>query len=119
MNKIQFYIPKSERIPTDLRLCVQRSAEKEVLVDDVYVTYKRIYKVGLPSESGFLFRISLKDEKEAMRIAEEIVQIMKADREELQHGVSLQTVSLAVIPQEERYRIDTLIRWKYRVHDSY
>ena len=118
MNKIQFYIPKSERIPTDLRLCVRKSTEKEVLVDDVYVTYKRIYNVGLPSESGFLFRISLKDEKEAMRIAEEIVQIMKADREESQRGVSLRTVTLAVIPQEERYRIDTLIRWKYRVHDS-
>lgn len=119
MYKIQFYIPKSERIPTDLRLCVQRSAEKEMLVDDVYVTYKRIYNVGLPSESGFLFRVSLKDEKEAMRIAEEIVQIMKADREELQHGVSCQTVSLSVVPQEEKYRIDTLVKWKYVIHDSY
>lgn len=112
MNKIQFYIPKSERIPTDLRLCVRRSAEKEVLVDDVYVTYERI-------ESGFLFRISLKDEKEAMRIAEEIVQIMKADHDESQHGVTWQTVSLAVVPQDERYGIDTLIEWKYRVRDSY
>lgn len=119
MNKIQFYIPKSERIPTDLRLCVRRSAEKEVLVDGVYVTYERIYKVGLPSESGFLFRISLKDEKEAMRIAEEIAQIMKADHDEAQHGVTWQTVSLAVVPQDERYRIDTLIKWKYRVRDSY
>ena len=82
MNKIQFYVPKDERIPTDLRLRVPKSVEKEVLVDDVYVTYRRI-------ENGFLFRISLKDEVEAMRIAKEIVQIMKADRKEAQHGVSL------------------------------
>lgn len=112
MNKIQFYIPNDEQIPTDLRLCVQKSAEKEVLVDDVYVTYRRI-------ESGFLFRISLKDEKEAMRIAKEIVQVMKEDHDESQHGVSWQTVSLAVVPQEERYRIDTIVEWKYRVRDSY
>jgi hypothetical protein len=112
INKIQFYIPKDERIPTDLRLCVRRSAEKEVLVDDVYVTYRRI-------ESGFLFIISLKDEEEAMRIAEDIVQVMKEDHDESQHGVSWRTVSLSVIPQEERYRIDTLVEWKYRVRDSY
>jgi hypothetical protein len=112
MNKIQFYIPKDERIPTDLRLCVQRSAEKEIFVDDVYVTYKRI-------EGGFLFIISLKDEEEAMRIAEDIVQVMKKDHDESQHGVSWRTVSLSVVPQEERYRIDTLVEWKYRVRDSY
>ena len=112
MNKIQFYVPKDERIPTDLRLCVPKSVEKEVFVDDVYVTYRRI-------ENGFLFRISLKDEKEAMRVAEEIVQVMKEDHDESQYGVSQQTVSLDIVPQEKRYKNSILVEWKYRVRDSY
>ena len=112
MYKIQFYIPKDERIPTDLRLCVPKSVEKDVFVDDVYVTYRRI-------ENGFLFIISLKDEEEAMRIAKDIVRVIKEDHDEPQHGVSWRTVSLAVVPQEERYRIDTIVEWKYRVRDSY
>ena len=102
MSEIKFYIPKDERIPTGLRL----------YADDVYVTYER-------TESGFLFRILTEDEKKAMEIAKEIVQIMKADHDESQHGVSWQTVSLAVVPQDERYRINTIIEWKYRVRDSY
>lgn len=102
MADIRFYIPNNETIPTDLRL----------YVDDVYVTYKRI--IG-----GFLFRISLDDEEKAMEVAKAIVQQIIREHDESQHGVSWRTVSLEIIPQEERYRIDTAIEWKYRVRDSY
>lgn len=102
MSNIRFYIPKGETIPTDLRL----------YVDDVYVEYERI-------NSGFAFHILLNDEDKAMDIAKEITEQMKREHDESQHGVSWRTVSLEAIPQNERYKIDTLIHWKYRVRDSY
>ncbi len=102
MSNIRFYIPSDETIPTDLRL----------YVDDVYVTYER-------TNNGFLFRILLDDEADALKIAEEIVAQMKREHDESQHGVSWRTVSLKVIPQDERYKIDTLVEWIYRVRDSY
>lgn len=102
MSEINFYIPNDETIPTDLRL----------YVDDIYVTYER-------TNGGFTFHISLDDEEKAMEVAKEIVQKMIREHDESQHGVSWRTVSLQVIPQENRYKIDTLIEWKYRVRDSY
>ena len=102
MSEINFYIPNDETIPTDLRL----------YVDDIYVTYER-------TNGGFIFHISLDDEEKAMEVAKEIVQKMIREHDESQHGVSWRTVSLQVIPQEDRYKIDTLIEWKYRVRDSY
>lgn len=102
MSDIRFYIPKSETIPTGLRL----------YVDDVYVTYERIKK-------GFVFRIFVEDEAEAMNIAEKIVQQMILDHDESQHGVSWETVSLMVVPQEARYKMCTIINWEYRIRDSY
>lgn len=102
MTNIRFYIPNGETIPTDLRL----------YVDDVYVEYERI--IG-----GFLFLVLLDDEEKAMEVVKAIVQQMIREHDESQHGVSWRTVSLEIIPQEERYRIDTMIEWKYRVRDSY
>lgn len=102
MSEIKFYIPNDETIPTDLRL----------YVDDVYVTYER-------TKGGFTFHILLDDEEKAMEVAKEIVQKMIREHDESQYGVSWRTVSLQVIPQEDRYKIDTLIEWKYRVRDSY
>lgn len=102
MSDIRFYIPKNETIPTDLRL----------YVGDVYVTYERI-------DNGFAFRILLDDESRAMEIAKKIVSQMKTEHDESQHGVSWRTISLEVVPQDERYKIDTLIEWKFRVRDSY
>lgn len=102
MKKIKFYIPEYETIPTDLRL----------FVNDVYVTYKRI-------PGGFAFRVLLDDEDKAMEIVKEIVQQIKFEHDESQHGVSWRTISLEVIPQDKRYKIDTLIEWKYRIRDSY
>lgn len=102
MSDIKFYIPEGETIATDLTL----------YVGDVYVTYERI-------KGGFAFHILLDDEEKAMEVAKEIVQKMISEHDEWQHGVSWRTVSLEIIPQEERYKIDTLIEWKYRVRDSY
>ena len=102
MTDIRFYIPEDETIPTDLRL----------YVGDVYVKYHRI-------DYGFRFEILLDDENEAMKIAEEIVNKIKYEHDEPQHGVSLRTKSLVVVPQEERYKIGTIIDWEYYVRDSY
>ena len=102
MADIRLYIPDDETIPTDLRL----------YVGNVYVKYERI-------GGGFRFYILLDDEQQAMEVAKEIVQQMKHEHDESQHGVSWVTVSLEVVPQDERYRIDTIIDWKYRVRDTY
>ena len=101
-SDIRFYIPENETIPTALRL----------YVGDVYVTYERIH-------GGFRFSIDTKDEAEAMEIAKKIVQRMKSEHDESQHGVSWRTLSLEIVPQDERYKINTIIDWKYRVRDSY
>ena len=102
VDNIQFYIPKDETIPTALRL----------YVGDIFVTYERIH-------GGFRFYIDTKDETEAMEIAKKIVQKMKNEHDESQHGVSWRTVSLEIVSQEERYRFETIVDWKYRVKDSY
>ena len=102
MTDIRFYVPKSETIPTDLRL----------YVGDIYVEYERI-------NNGFRFCVLLDDEEEAMKIAEQIVAQMKQDHDEPQHGISWRTVSLEIEPREERYKVGTNIVWKYRVRDSY
>ena len=102
MSDIKFYIPDDETIPTELRL----------YVGDVYVTYEK-------TMGGFIFHILLDDEEKAMEVAKEIVQKMIREHDESQHGVSWETVSLKVIPQEVRYKIGTLIEWKYQVRDSY
>ena len=102
MSKIKFYIPKDETIPTDLRL----------YVGDIYVHYERI-------KSGFRFHIDVDDEDKAIDVAKEIAEKMKREHDESQHGVSWRTVSLGVVPQDERYRINTIVDWIYRVRDSY
>lgn len=101
-SDIRFYIPKDETIPTALLL----------YVGDVFVRYERIH-------GGFRFYIDTKDETEAMEIAEKIVQKMEFEHDESQHGVSWRTLSLEIVPQDERYKIDTIVDWKYRVRDSY
>ena len=100
--KIEFYIPKNETIPTDLRL----------LVDNIYVTYERIV-------NGFRFIVSTEDEDFANKIVGEIIAKIKEEHEEPEHGVSWRTVSIETVPQDERYKLGTIIEWKYRVRDSY
>ena len=101
-DNIKFFIPEYETIPTALLL----------YVGDIFVRYERIH-------GGFRFHIDTKDEVEAMEIAEKITQKMKLEHDESQHGVSWHTVSLKIVPQEERYKINTIVDWKYRVRDSY
>ena len=102
MSEIRFYIPEGETIPTDL----------QVYVDDVYVGYERI-------KGGFRFRTLLDDDDRALEIVGEIAQTMIREHNESEHGVSWRTVSLEVVPQEERYKLGTVIDWKYRVRDWY
>ena len=102
MDDIRFYIPDGEKSPTDLRL----------YVGGVYVNYERI-------EGGFRFYILLDDEQQAMEVTKKIVQQMKNEHNESQHGVSWVTISLEAVPQDDRYRMGTIIDWKYRVRDTY
>lgn len=102
-NDIRFYIPESETIPTDLAL----------YVGNVYVKYERL------KACTFRFNILTDDEGEAMEIAQKIANQMMADHDEAHHGVTWETVSLEIVPQEERFQIDTIVDWKYRIRDSY
>lgn len=100
--KIEFYISKGETIPTDLRL----------KVDGNQIEYERV-------KNGFLFKTLIDDEEEALEIVSEIVKQIKREHDEPEHGISWRTVSLSVVPQEDRYKIGTWVRWEYRVRDSY
>lgn len=102
-DDIRFYIPEGEKIPTGLKL----------YVGDIYVEYKRL------DGCTFRFLIGTDDEDEALKVAQKIVNQMIADYDDPKHGVSRRTVSLEIVPQEERFRIDTIVDWKYRVRDSY
>ena len=102
MNEIKFFIPKDETIPTDLRL----------YVGDIYVEYERIH-------SGFRFHIDTDDEDKAIEIAKEITDTMKREHDDSRHGVSWRTISLNIVEQDERYKLFTIVDWKYRVRDSY
>jgi hypothetical protein len=97
---IEFYIPKDEKIPTDLRL----------KVDDVDVKYERI-------SGGFRFYIFVDSDERALEIAKAITQQMIRDHDESQHGVSWRTVSMEIVDDEWKFR--RIIDWKYRVRDSY
>lgn len=102
MSDIRFYIPEGETVPTDLRL----------KVGETDVTYERI-------RSGYRFYIHMDDEEEALKIAEQITQRIRNEQSEPQHGVTWVTVAMCVVKQEERYRIGTIVDWKYRVRDVY
>ena len=102
MADIKFYIPEGESIPTDLRLYVGEN----------YVKYER-------TVNGFLFKTLIDDEDDAMKVVQQIVNKMKSEHDESDHGVSWRTISLSVVPQDERYKIGVWVEWKYRVRDSY
>lgn len=97
---IEFYIPKDEKIPTDLRL----------IVDGVDVIYDRI-------DGGFRFQILVETDEQALEIAQEITQQMIRDHDDSRHGVSWRTVSLEIIEDSWKWR--RIVEWKYRVRDSY
>jgi len=101
-SDIRFYIPESETIPTELRL----------YVGDILVTYEKKNK-------GFIFYINLENQEKALEVAKTITQQIILEHDESQHGVTWETVSLKAIPQEERYKLGTIVEWKYRIRDSY
>lgn len=100
--KIEFYMPKGETIPTDLML----------KVDGNQIKYERV-------KNGFLFKTLIDDEEKAFEIVREIVEQIKTEHDEPEHGVSWRTVSLSVVPQEEWCWVGTWVKWEYRVRDSY
>lgn len=101
MSDIRFYIPENESIPTALRL----------KVDDVDVTYRKI------DSGGFEFVIDVDSDEKAMDIGNRIIEIMKSEHDESQHGVSWRTVSVSLIPLP--WDFQRIVLWKYRVRDSY
>lgn len=97
---IEFYIPKDETIPTDLRL----------KVDGIDVYYERI-------KGGFRFYVYVDSDEKALDIVEAIAGQMISDHDESQHGVSWCTVSMEVTTDTWGFR--RIVDWKYRVRDSY
>lgn len=100
VGEIKFYYPDNLTIPTDLRL----------KVGDIYVEYERI-------PGGFKFIIDVTDEDIAMAVVERIIDQMKYEHSEPEHGISWRTISVAVT--SDTNSIYTVIEWKYRVRDSY
>ena len=98
--KIEFYIPKDEKIPTDLRL----------KVDGIDVYYERI-------KGGFRFYVYVDSDEKALEIVKAITEQMIFDHDESQHGVSWRTVSIEIA--EDTWWFKRIIDWKYRVRDSY
>ena len=99
-TSIKFYIPDDETIPTELRL----------YVGDVYVTYER-------TNGGYDFNVLIDDEVKAIEVVKQIVRRM--EHQSYDHGAEWRTESLDIVPQEGRYKVGTLVRWKYRIRDSY
>lgn len=99
---IKFYIPKNERIPTQLQL----------KVNDIYVEYER-------TVSGFRFKINTEDETEALAIATDIAGMMIQDHDESEHGVSWRTTSFRIVDIGRQNTGFTWVDWSYRVRDSY
>lgn len=98
--KIEFYIPKDEKIPTDLRL----------KVDGIDVCYERI-------KGGFRFYVYVDSDEKALEIVKAIAEQMIFDHDESQHGVSWRTVSMEIT--EDTWGFRRIVDWKYRVRDSY
>lgn len=100
---VEFYIPKSQRIPTELRL----------KVDGKQVTYRR-----LQDAFGYDFCFySGETVEEAMDITKELAEIMCA--QSYDHGSEWRIVSMEPVQQCERYKIGETIRVLFRVRDSY
>ena len=97
---IEFYIPKGEKIPTDLRL----------KVDGIEVYYERI-------KGGFRFYVYVDSDENALEIVKAIAEQMIFDHDESRHGVSWCTLSFEVTRDEWGFR--RIVDWRYRVRDSY
>lgn len=100
--KIDFYIPKSEKIPTDLRL----------YADGHYVRYRR-----LDDCFGYDFMFC-NDETadEAVSLTKGIASVI-CDQS-YDHGAQWRVVSISVLEQDDRYKIGEIVRVIFRVRDA-
>ena len=93
---------KGEIIPT--RMVIR--------VDGVEVIYN-----PLPDKFGYNFCMpSIEDEKKAIEIAESIATVM--ENQSYDHGASWRRTSVEIVPQNERYKIGTIVRVLFRVRDA-
>lgn len=99
MRDIKFFVPTGRTIPTSL----------ELDVDDTRVSYERI-------DGGFKFVVWEADTDKALDIVRDIVERIKFEHDEPEHGVSWRTVSIGIVDTADWY---VVIEWKYRVRDSY
>lgn len=100
---IKFYIPKSQTVPTQLR----------VVADGHHVYYDKV-----PDGFGYDFQFfGGVTEEEASKIVDEIVSIMC--NQSYDHGSEWRVDSKEVVKQEERYYCGPIIRVMFRVRDSY
>lgn len=101
--KIDFYIPKSEKIPTKLRL----------YADGHYVTYQK-----LDDCLGYDFNFfSDVEANEAVALSKTIASVM-CDQS-YDHGAQWRIVSISVLDQEDRYKLGEIVRVIFRVRDAY
>jgi len=100
--KIEFYVPKSEKVPTQLRL----------YVDGHYVRYNRLDN-ALGYDFMFLSEVNA---DEAIALTKEIAAVMC--NQSYDHGVQWRVVSMEVLEQEERYKIGEIIRVIFRARDA-
>ena len=100
---VEFYIPKYQRIPTELRL----------KVDGKQVIYCR-----LQDAFGYNFYFyNGETVEEAMYIAKELADIMCW--QSYDHGSQWCITSMEPVQQNDRYKIGEIIRVLFRVRDSY
>ena len=100
--KIEFYIPKDEKVPTQLRM----------YADGHYVIYNRLEdRFGY----DFMFMGDVSAD-EAVDLAKEIASVM-CDQS-YDHGAQWRVVSVDVLEQEERYKIGEIVRVIFRVRDA-
>ncbi len=100
--KIEFYIPKNEKIPTSLRLDVDGKQVKYNRVKDIF---------------AYDFHFFGQTEEKSLEIAEEIARVMCY--QSYDHGQSWRVADIAIMEQEERYAVGVIVRVEFRIRDSY
>lgn len=99
---VEFYIPKSETIPTKLVL----------RVDGEPVYYCRLH-----DQFGYDFEYLGITEEKAIEITKHLASIMCS--QSYDHGSEWRVVSIDPVEQEERYKVGPIIRVLFRVRDSW
>lgn len=100
--KIEFYIPKNEKIPTSLRLDVDGKQVKYNRVKDIF---------------AYDFHFFKHTEEKALEVAKEIAEVMCY--QSYDHGQSWRVTDISIIKQEERYAVGVIVRVEFRIRDSW